>query len=205
MVINDGETGISGDWNFAYGVAETDFVTLAHQDDIYEPYFAEKTMNASLQNKSPLITFTDYFELRGERRIFDNKLLKIKRAMQMPLRLFADSRFLRNRVFSFGNPICCPSVTYNKKRLSDIRFRTDYTNSMDWDMWRRLSEERGGFVYIPEPLLGHRIYDESQTTNTISSGERYNEDLEILMSYWPGAIARLIMRAYAKSMDSNNL
>ena len=37
--INGASAGISSDWNFAYAQAETDFVTLAHQDDVYEPVF----------------------------------------------------------------------------------------------------------------------------------------------------------------------
>jgi glycosyltransferase involved in cell wall biosynthesis len=205
MVVNDDDPGIASDWNFAYEAAETDFVTLAHQDDTYEPQFAEKTLSALARNNRPIIAFTDYFELRGEQRIFDNRLLKIKRAMQIPFRLSSDSRFLRNRVLSFGCPICCPSVTYNKKRFPGFRFQTRYRNSMDWEAWCRLAQERGGFIYIPQALLGHRIYVDSQTTNVISSGERYDEDLEILTSYWPRTIAGLIMRAYAKSMDSNQL
>ena len=33
--VNTGEKGIAGDWNFAYSCANTSYVTLAHQDDIY--------------------------------------------------------------------------------------------------------------------------------------------------------------------------
>ncbi|MDR1954249.1 MAG: glycosyltransferase, partial [Clostridiales Family XIII bacterium] len=205
VVVNDQEAGIAGDWNYAYAATKTDFVTLAHQDDFYEPTFAEKTLDALARSSRPIIAFTDYFELRGEQRVFDSKLLKIKRIMQFPFKLSRNSRFLRNRVFSFGDPICCPSVTYNRKRFPAINFMARYKNSMDWEAWSRLAKEPGAFVYIPEPLLGHRIYEESQTTSVISSGARYDEDLEILRSYWPEPIARLIMRGYAKSMDSNRL
>jgi glycosyltransferase involved in cell wall biosynthesis len=205
VVINNGEAGIAGDWNFAYGAADTDFVTLAHQDDIYEPPFAERTLEAISRNERTIIAFTDYFELRGDLRVFNNRTLKIKRAMQAPFRLSENSGFLRNRVLSFGDPICCPSVTYNKKRFPGFRFLTRYKNSMDWEAWRRLAKERGGFVYIPQPLMGHRIYADSQTTSVIESGARYEEDLEILTTYWPKPIARLIMCAYAKSMDSNRM
>ena len=52
------------DWNFAYAQAETDFVTLAHQDDVYEPDFAKKTIEALGKSKDPLLAFTDYYEIR---------------------------------------------------------------------------------------------------------------------------------------------
>ena len=34
--INEGEGGITQDWNFAYSSAESKYITIAHQDDIYE-------------------------------------------------------------------------------------------------------------------------------------------------------------------------
>ena len=39
LYINTGEGGIAQDWNFAYRQAKTDYVTIAHQDDIYEPNY----------------------------------------------------------------------------------------------------------------------------------------------------------------------
>ena len=34
LFINDGEKGIGPDWNFAVSKTKTDYVTVAHQDDI---------------------------------------------------------------------------------------------------------------------------------------------------------------------------
>ena len=39
LYINTGEGGIAQDWNFAYRQAKTDYITIAHQDDIYEPNY----------------------------------------------------------------------------------------------------------------------------------------------------------------------
>ena len=36
---------IAGDWNYAYTQAETKYVTIAHQDDIYEPDYAETAVS----------------------------------------------------------------------------------------------------------------------------------------------------------------
>ena len=37
VYINRDGRGIADDWNFAYAQADSKYVTLAHQDDIYEP------------------------------------------------------------------------------------------------------------------------------------------------------------------------
>ena len=35
VYVREGKSGIQEDWNFAYEMAEGDYVTLAHQDDMY--------------------------------------------------------------------------------------------------------------------------------------------------------------------------
>jgi hypothetical protein len=203
MKINPISAGPASDWNFAYAQVDTEFVTLAHQDDTYEYTFAEATLNALSKKKNPIVAFTDYYEIRDGQRVKKNQLLNTKRIMLKPIALACGSRFVRKRVLSLGFPICCPAVTYNKKRFPKINFQTRFKNSHDWEAMCRLADEAGEFVYIPQLLVGHQIYQNSQTTNMIRSGERFNEDLEILRKYWILPIAKLIMKAYAKSMESN--
>ena len=44
--INKGEKGITQDWNYAYKMADTELVTIAHQDDVYLPEYAEHISKA---------------------------------------------------------------------------------------------------------------------------------------------------------------
>ncbi|MDR0853082.1 MAG: glycosyltransferase [Clostridiales Family XIII bacterium] len=199
----NGTGGIVGDWDAAYALAETDYVTLAHQDDIYEPTYAERVLELLARSTNPVLAYTDYFEIRGEKREIENSLLVIKRHMNRPIKLFPRSRFVRNRVLSIGDPICCPAITFNKKRFHDFKFDSEYRNSMDWEALSRFAREKGDFLYVPEPLMGHRIHEGSETTENIQNGARYREDLSILQRYWPAPIANLVMKFYSKSMDSN--
>lgn len=41
VYVNTGEAGIVQDWNFAYKKAQTEFVTITHQDDVYFEKYAE--------------------------------------------------------------------------------------------------------------------------------------------------------------------
>lgn len=199
------------DWNFAYTQAKTDYVTLAHQDDVYEPEFAEKTIAALENAKNPVLAYTDYYEIRHKEqggaglREDGNKIHRIKRHMLNMIDLASANRWLRNRVLSFGYPICCAGVTYVKRRFETVDFIQDWQNSHDWEYAIRAARETGEFVYIREMLIGHRIYLESQTTNTIGSGIRYREDLECYKRYWPETIAKCILSQYKKSYDSNKL
>ena len=63
MYVNNGEHGITQDWNFAYSRANTKYVTIAHQDDIYEPDYVENLLCYIKKAGKPIIFFTDYGEL----------------------------------------------------------------------------------------------------------------------------------------------
>lgn len=205
--INTGKSGIAEDWNFGYGKADGKVVTIAHQDDIYEPDFAKKTLENINRQKRPLIAFTDYGELRDGNRVTENRLLKIKRVMLLPLRskILQNSRFVRRRILSFGSPICCPSVTYVKENLPDEVFQTKYRGGVDWQAWERISRFKGAFVFSKDILMFHRIHEESETTAIIADSNRTKEDYEMFCKFWPKCIAKILEHFYRKGEESNKI
>ena len=78
LFINHGETGIAGDWNFALSCADTALVTIAHQDDIYEPEYAEIMLKCMNRARKPILFSSNYGEIRNGEKVFSNKLLNIK-------------------------------------------------------------------------------------------------------------------------------
>lgn len=205
--INTGASGIAEDWNFGYKMAEGSVVTIAHQDDIYEPEFAKTVLEEINKQKHPLIAFTDYGEIRQEDRVTKNKLLNVKRVMLFPLRsrCLQRIRFVRRRILSFGSPICCPSVTFVKENLPETVFTPKYRSDVDWQAWERLSRLRGAFVYCRDILMFHRIHEESATTAIIADNDRTKEDYEMFCRFWPKRIAGMIEHFYRKGEESNEI
>lgn len=203
--INKGEGGITGDWNFAMSQATTPFVTIAHQDDVYEPVYTETVLRRAEKSKRPILIFSEYFEIRNGERVFKNKLLKIKRVMNFGFRFFPNCRWVRRRVLSIGNSICCPAVTYSQKACEDFKFDRAYKFACDWDAWERFSRQKGAFLYIPKPLCGHRIHEDSETTKQTEGEGRAREEYAMFRRFWPAWIARRLAHYYAKGADSNQL
>lgn len=205
--INYGESGISGDWNFALGCAKTPYVTIAHQDDIYlKDYAKEMVKNLDAQDK-PLIGFTDYGEIRNNKMFTNIRILKVKRVLLFPLKskMLQRSRFVRRRSLSLGSGICCPSVCYVLPNIPNPVFERHFRASIDWQTWEKLSKLSGSFVYCPSVLMGHRIHEESETSAAIHDKVRTREDYEMFCKFWPVPIAKLLSRQYAKSEDSNEI
>ena len=210
LYVNRGPHGIAQDWNFAYARADAPLVTLAHQDDVYEPDYQKRILDRINGAKRPLIAFTDYFELRNGEKVFadGNRNLRIKELALMPLRprAFQRSRWMRRRVLSLCDPICCPSVTYVKANLPPVLFEAHFASDLDWQAWEKLSRLKGSFCYVNESLMGHRIHEESTTTQVIGDNNgRSEEDLEMYMKFWPRPIAVWINRLYSAGQDANRM
>lgn len=205
VFVNHGEAGITGDWNFAVSNANTKYVTIAHQDDTYDPAYAEEIIKKMEKAKKPIIAFSEYFEIRNAQRVYKNKLLRIKRLMNFGFRISKKSRFIRRRVLSLGCSICCPAVTYNAEVFADFKFDKQFKFTCDWDAWERLSKRKGSFLYIKRALMGHRIHEESATTEITQSGRRFTEEYTMLRRFWPAFIAKMYAKPYAKAADSNDL
>lgn len=199
--------GITQDWNFGLSFVKTKYATVAHQDDVYEPAYAEKIVGRLEKSKRPLIAFSDYSELRDGEKIHDTSMLKIKRIMLLPLRpkCFSSSRFMRRRVLSMGDPICCPAVSFNLELVQRPIFKDGFRSCEDWEAWENLSKLKGDFIYIPEPLMCHRIHEESATTAIIHDNARVEENYVMFCKFWPKVIAKLINKYYTKSEKSNEL
>ncbi len=207
LYINEGEGGITQDWNFALSKVKTKYATVTHQDDVYEPKYAESMMRYMSESEKPIIAFSDYGEIRNGKKTLDVRMLKIKRFMLIPLipKFSRGNRFIRRRVLSFGDPICCPSVCFNLERVGQPIFRNHFRSCEDWEAWEMLSRLKGDFIYINKPLMFHRIHEESATTAIINDNARAEENLEMYRKFWPKPIAKLINRFYNKSEESNNL
>ncbi len=83
-------------------------------------------------------------------------------------------------------------------------FKEKLKGNLDWIAWYQIGKMKGSFVYIDKTLMCHRIHEESETSKTISNNTRSQEDLETLELFWPKWMAKLLIRQYVKSQNSNN-
>ncbi|MBN1970997.1 MAG: glycosyltransferase family 2 protein [Candidatus Delongbacteria bacterium] len=203
IYINNENSGVVSDWNFAYKTAKTDLVTLVHQDDIYEKNYLKEI---NLSESDSCIVFTDYKEIKNGKIIQSNPLLIIKRVLLLPffIKKSISNRNIKRLVLSFGSPICCPSVTYNKKKLNEFKFNSEYSINMDWDAWLRLAETNHSFTYVSKQLIQHRIHSESETTVGMKDNRREQEDIKIFSRIWGKWLGNLISKIYSLSYKSNN-
>lgn len=208
--INDVPSAIATDWNFALAKASTNLVTIAHQDDIYEPTYAETMVKEITDRKKEniLIAFTNYADLVDHevRRFSLNALVKSALLFPFIFTKSLSSKFFKKTILLFGDPICCPAVTINLAAIKgDFSFSIAYTCALDWFAWLELAKQNGSFLYINKKLLKHRIHLDSETTNQISNGKRQQEEKHIFELMWGKTMAKLITKVYALGYKDNRI
>jgi glycosyltransferase involved in cell wall biosynthesis len=204
--VREGKSDIRDDWNFAYNTACGEYITIAHQDDVYNPYYVEEMQKKTQENEDNIIFLTDYFPLKnGEKRNRDINS-KIRRVLRIPLknRFLSKKKWVRKMTLAFGNSICCPSVTYHKGDLGEDVFTSEYKFNIDWDTFYKLSLKEGSFAYVDKPLVWYRIHDEATSKAFIDSQLRIEEDTDMFRQFWPEWIVKLLMIFYRKAYDTYN-
>jgi putative flippase GtrA/glycosyltransferase involved in cell wall biosynthesis len=204
LTVNPDRAGIGGDWNFALAAAGTRYVTLAHQDDTYDPEFAAATLALFARYPDGAVCFTGYQEIDDAGRAKSSKISRVKhlieavtlgtrtRVQGSPLRLF----------LSFGNPLPCSSVTFDREALAGFSFDEAFASNLDWDAWWRLYEEGRVFLRAPGRLVGRRHNDLTETARLIQDGRRQAEDAAMFGRIWPRPVDRAIAALYALSYRS---
>jgi glycosyltransferase involved in cell wall biosynthesis len=199
-------SGIASDWNFALECARSKYVTLCHQDDVYQPDYCDTMASAIQSAPDVLIAVCGNTEHTkdGPRPIHFN--LRIKRYLLH--RAFgstkvSDARKIRRKLLALGNPVCCPGVMFNRELLADFRFSDRLKSNLDWDAWDRICRRQGSVTYVRKPVVSHRVHANSETSASIAGRIRLEEDYTMFQRYWPQPLCRLIMSVYKRSYVGN--
>lgn len=194
--------GIGHDWNEALAQADAEWVTIAHQDDVYASDFSSRVLEAIEGAGQVGFAFTDAVEINPDGSMRQGGLnQRIKRALVTAAFLGRDrihGASSRRLLLGLGNAINCPAVTLNKRLHPLFKFREDLRTNMDWMAWVELSGN-SGILRIPHALVEHRVHPDSETARCLDDGARRLEDKMVFDTLWPRPISGLLQRLYATS------
>jgi hypothetical protein len=196
--INPARENIAADWNFALAATAARYVTLAHQDDVYAPDFSAKCLSLFAREPAGSLCFTGYQEIDDLGAPKSSKISKVKHLIEAAT--IGRREVLKGRrmlaYLSFGNPLPCSSVTFDRAKLPAFRFCADYRSNLDWEAWWRLAQAGETFLHVPERLVGRRHNALTATSSLIADGARRVEDLQMFRRAWPRPVADAIAWAY---------
>lgn len=181
VMVNKEKSNKGRDYNFAIKSFDTELVTIAHQDDLYDRNYTKEIINCYNKNKDATIIFTDNYEIHGDKKIKKSKKLFWKRYFLLPLKfkLFQKIKFFKLRSLRRDKFICTSSITFVKKNIEGDIFPTNFKYDNDWQGLIDLARKNTKFVYLKQGLVGYRV-EEKKINKT-----KITEDEKILQSMYP--------------------
>ncbi len=206
VFVRSGNSDIQDDWNFAYGKAETRLVTIAHQDDCYHKQYVEEVLKCWETYPDTTVFTTECAILKNGQIQKPGLVQFVKSVLRLPLRFhgLAEKRWVKKAALIFGNPIICPSCTYDKTALGYPLFDSEFKFALDWDTMWKLAEKPGRFVCVERPLIRYRIHEEATTKACIQDQRRSREEIAMFEKIWPKPIVKMLMFFYKKAYSAYN-
>lgn len=199
--VRDGESDIQADWNFACSMADTRLVTIAHQDDCYHREYAAYVQKCWKRYPDTTVFMTDCVIIKNGGLQPPGTVQIVKKLLRLPLRLrfLAGLRPVKRTALMFGNPVICPSCTYDRETLGEPLFRSDFKFALDWDTMWEFAGRPGRFVCEERPLMGYRIHGGATTKKCIEDHRRAEEEAAMYAKILPGFAVKPLMHFYQKA------
>lgn len=201
LCVREGKAGIGADWNYAMDTARGQFVTLAHQDDIYGKHYTETLLRCAARWPDMELFMTRSLTLKHHGVQKDGASERIKRLLRAPLRVHALSHLplWKKAVLRLGNPVICPSCAYRKDSCASLRFSEEKRFVLDWDYLYRLAEHGGRWICMEKPLLLYRVHPGAATAHCMEEHVREQEEYEMFCRMWPKQVASMILHVYRRA------
>ncbi len=201
LFVREGKSNIRDDWEFACKTADARLVTIAHQDDMYHRRYKETLLKYARRYPDMALFTTDYVLVKGHELARRDKVHLVKKLLRLPLRFpfLNHLKAVKKAALVWGNPICCPSCTYNKELTGDPLFESSLQYALDWDTLIRLADQSGRFICIEWPLFYYRIHESNATKACMKDERRSREETEMFSRFWPGPVVKGIMHFYRRA------
>lgn len=197
VLVNQGEGSMKNNWNFAYETAQTPYVTICHQDDIYEKNYIEELLkHIQKDTRNEIILLHTRWKMIKDGKQQESRCSVVHALLNNIAKFFPASQWMRLRLLSFGNAIKTPSICYNKSRCGFPLFDSAYQFALDWDTFVRLAKKPGKFIYVDRLAFLYRVSGESESCVYTKNQQRSREDLAMFRSLWPKPIAWIISKIY---------
>lgn len=159
---NKAKLGIAKNWNECIRLAQGEFITIFHQDDVMMAGNLEKKVSFLRKNPSVGLVYSNVQIIDEHNNVtHDGWWFETPNAEQ--------SIFKGNDYFGYmlwgDNLICCPSVMMRTACYQQIGLYDDRLPfTLDWEMWMRAALHFD-IGYIDDMLIQYRIHANNETNN----------------------------------------
>lgn len=205
--VNQVRLGIAANWNKALAHCDSEYVCIAHQDDVYAPEFAA-TMVAAL-DAAPTAAFAHCRAgcIDESGAASPSSIEDYKDAIWRRLPAVGSPRNLYPLLFA-GNFICCSSIVFRRNAFDSVGwFDASLHFTLDWDMSFRMLRAGFDVASVDRRLMSYRRHRSNASLRHIANHDRYREELLTLAEARTHGVAAglLAQKAPTSAAVRNNL
>ncbi|QJW91711.1 glycosyltransferase [Spirosoma taeanense] len=181
LVHNERNMGMAGNWNACLDRADTPLVTLLHADDELLPNYTAVVMQAVADHPDATLYYCQASVVDENGQPSFSLPDRVKRFIQpQPVGPYTQltgeaalTRLLR------GNFIFCPTICYQKSRLGELRFSSDWRFVLDFDLTTHLLLKEHTFIGINEVAYAYRRHGSNATVEYTQNRLRFEEEIQL--------------------------
>lgn len=189
---NPRRLGLSGNWNHAVGLAQSEYVVLLHADDMLGTSFISESINLLDSHPQASACYCGVIEIDDQGTAVPSLKMKIKSwiapsKIDRGYLLEGSAAILR---IAIGNWIYCPSICYRTEDINQLKFDESLRFATDLDLITRMWLSGRSMVGTSRVNFFYRIHDSSQTALQTASRERFFEEHLVYQSVKNETLAR---------------
>jgi glycosyltransferase involved in cell wall biosynthesis len=174
--------GLAANWNHALALCTTEYLVIAHQDDLYEPAFLATMLETIEAHPRAIAAHCKASTIDEHGHVTAHPASVYKdRFWPRDTRVIEREPAEELRILRQGNYVIAPSAML---RMELVRHRGPFDARFafvtDWEYWLRAVAAGHTLVGISERLVRFRRHEDTATRASERSLQRYEEELELL-------------------------
>lgn len=151
--------GLAGNWNAATDTARGDYIVIIGDDDRLLPNFVQSSIDAAQPDTQVIFSNHYIIDSQGDRLVADShRWTQHYQRDRMP-----SGSLPVAEIWVWQNSIPLLSALIRTKTARRLRFKEDLNNP-EIELFLRLAQEGGEFVFVPEYLAEYRTHPQSATS-----------------------------------------
>ncbi len=195
FVRNSKNHTMAGNWNYAIELANTELVTLLHDDDLLAPDYVEKMLQFAQQFPTSSAYYCDV-KLIDENGVGTWTVADKVKSFIRPnkhINHIAGDEGLASLLK--GCYVFCPTVCYRKSKLPQPLFKSHWKMVTDFQCYFDLLVKGETMSGLSEKLYLYRRHQNNQTAKLTANMERFEEEVALyefiktqLKNHWPKSV-----------------
>ncbi|GAP74582.1 glycosyl transferase, family 2 [Pseudoalteromonas sp. SW0106-04] len=174
---NPDDHSMAGNWNFAFDSANTELVSLLHDDDFLDPTYVAEMLILAKKHHLASAYFCDVDIVDSNSRVSNTFVDVVKTIIRPKYHEVTLSGDVGLSALLKGCFIYCPTIVFRKSKLPSSPFKSKWAMVTDLQFYADVLISGGSIIGSAKKLFSYRRHEGNQTVLLTATRRRFEEEL----------------------------